>query len=694
MSSYIFFLLLGLGSGGVYALLATGLVLKYRSTGVVDFGHGAVAMFVAYVYLGLHVSGQLYLPWVVIPHTIVLSGQPIGTALSLIAGLIYAALFGGLLYALIYRPLRKASQLIRVCASVGTMLYLQAVAVFNFGTTSKTVPPILPSGEVSIFGVLVGVSYIWIAGIAIVLTAAVAAVYRFTRFGVATRAASENAQGAAVIGLSANTIAGGNWVIASVLAGFAGIMIAPLSSIDPDSFTLFIVPVLGIALVARFRSFGVAAAAGFVLAMLTTELAKLPSIFPSLSIGWQEGLPPAIPFVVIILAMVFISRGVGARGEPDSVRMPSLGYPQRPVVTTLAVFVAGVVGLLLFDNLLSGALMYSIGMVCVALSVVVLTGFVGQVSLAQMSFAGVSACLLTHVSSGLGIGFPFTMLIASLAAIPLGLAVGLPALRVRGVNLAVITLATAYLIDDVLTNWVSFGGTEAGLAVPPPTLFGLHLGISYHGAYPRFIFGAVALAIVCLVGLTVARLRRAPAGRMMIAVRSNERAAAAAGIDVGRTKLFAFALSAWIAGLGGCLLAYQGQIVSPTSFSTFTSLGLLAIVMVAGIGRIAGAVIAGVMLSANGLMVTFLNWKLGIGTYQLIVAGLALTVTAIANPHGIAANPPPPLVWAGRWIAKRVPGGWGPSRSALSGAAISPQTGVALEERLPAGVGADLSGQN
>jgi ABC-type branched-subunit amino acid transport system permease subunit len=327
-------------------------------------------------------------------------------------------------------------------------------------------------------------------------------------------------------------------------------------------------------------------------------------------------------------------------------------------------FVAGIVALLLFDNLLAEALMYSIGMICIALSVVVLTGYIGQVSLAQMSFAGLSAVLLTHITAGVGIGFPFTMLIASLAAVPLGLAVGLPALRVRGVNLAVVTLATAYVIDDIFTNWVSFGGGLAGLQVPSPTLLGLHLGISYHGSYPRFIFGVVALVIVCLVGLMVARLRRSPTGRIMIAVRSNERAAAAAGINVGRTKLFAFALSAWIAGLGGCLLAYQGQVVSPTSFSTFTSLGLLAIVMVAGIGRISGAIIAGVMLSANGLMVTFLNWKLGIGTYQLIVAGLALTITAIANPNGIAANPPPPLVWAARRIGRLIPGGWAPPQRA------------------------------
>jgi len=660
MASYVFFLLLGLGSGAVFALLSNGLVLKYRSSGVVDFGHGAVAMFIAYVYLGLRTYGKLELPWVIIPHAITLTGEPIGTALSLIAGLIYSLAFGAALYYLIYRPMRKSTQLIRVCASVGTMLYLQAVAVLNFGTTTISTSAILPSGSVQVLGIPpIPADYIWLAGIAIVLTASVAALYRLTRFGLATRAAADNEHGASLIGLSADRIAAGNWILATFLAGFAGIMIAPLSTVNPTSYTLFIVPVLGCALIARFRSFGIAAAAGFALAMLQTELAKLPSIFPNLSPDLQQALPPALPFVLVITTMVFISRGVGARGDEGSQHNPSLGYPRAPYATTAIVFVPCVIALLLFDALLGQALMYSLGFVCIALSVVVLTGYVGQVSLAQMSFAGLSAILLTHLTANIGVGFPFTVLIASLAAVPLGIAVGVPALRLRGVNLAVVTLATAFVIDDVLTDWPSFAGGLGGLKVPKPSLFGLDLAIQKGNSYPRVAFGVMALVIVSLVGLMVARLRRGPTGRTMIAVRSNERAAAAAGIDVARTKLFAFALSAWIAGIGGCLLAYQVQNVAPGEFSTFTSLGLLAVVMVAGIGRISGAVVAGIMLSANGLLVTFLNVQLNIGRYQEVVAGLALTLTAIANPNGIAANPPPPLVWAGRWLAPRIPGGWG-----------------------------------
>jgi ABC-type branched-subunit amino acid transport system permease subunit len=645
LSSWILFLLLGLGAGSVYALLALGLVLKYRSAGVVDFGHGAVAMFVAYVYIGLRATGSLALPWPVLPHSITLSGSAIAGPVSILISLVYAAILGLVMYVLVYRPLRHAAPLVRVAASVGTMLYLQAVAVLNFGTTEASTSPILPDTPVKIAGIDVPADRLWLAAITIVLAAALWAIYRFTRFGLATRAVAENETGASVIGLSADRTSGGNWILATVLAGAAGILIAPISTVDPTSYTLYIVPALAAVLIARFQSFAIAAAVGLGLGMLQSEIIKVLGVASWLP---QQGLPEAIPFILIIVAMFAISRGVGARGEAADVHNPTLGRPRNPYVTTAACFVAGLIALFVFSGALRAALISSYATIGLALSVVVLTGYVGQVSLAQMSFAGVSAFILTHLSSNLGIGFPLSILLASLAAVPLGLLIGLPALRLRGVNLAVVTLAFAFTIDALVFNWTGFTGGLGGRSVDAPTLFGLNLGIAEGHSYPRIIFGALVLLIICLVGLLVARLRRAPAGRMMIAVRSNERAAAAAGIDVARTKLFAFALSAFIAGLAGCLYAYSAQNVSPAAFSAFNSVTLLAIVYVASVGRISGAVVAGIMLSANGLLVTFLNIHLNIGKYQPVVAGILLTLTAIKQPDGIAAAPPPPLVWAGR----------------------------------------------
>src|SRR3954464_13125341 len=200
MSSYVLFLLLGLGSGAVYGILALGLVLKHRAAGVVDFSHGAVAMFVAYVFLALRSDGVLQLPWIVLPHEIDL-GAPLATGPAIIVSLVYAALLGAAMYWLISRPLRAATALTRVCASVGTMLALQAIAVLNFGTTAKSTPAILPNKPFEIGDITVLVDRLWCAGIVAVLAVAVAAVSRFRRFGLATRAAAENEQGAALVGL-------------------------------------------------------------------------------------------------------------------------------------------------------------------------------------------------------------------------------------------------------------------------------------------------------------------------------------------------------------------------------------------------------------------------------------------------------------------------------------------------------------
>jgi ABC-type branched-subunit amino acid transport system permease subunit len=275
---------------------------------------------------------------------------------------------------------------------------------------------------------------------------------------------------------------------------------------------------------------------------------------------------------------------------------------------------------------------------CIALSLVLLTGYVGQVSLAQMSFAGIGGFMLGHISHGWGLGFPFSLILAGLCAVPVGIVVGLPALRLRGINLAVVTLGAAAAADALIFNIQGFTGGVSGLPIKAPHLLGWNLSISKGNAYPTVTFGAVVLVIVILMGLLVARLRRGSAGRMLLAVRSNERAAASVGINVATAKLMTFAIAAFIAGIGGALTGYQQGTLTPDNFATFTSLGLLAIVYVAGIGRISGAVFAGIMMAAAGFFVTFLDQQFSVGKYQTIVAGLALAITAVANPDGVMST--------------------------------------------------------
>jgi ABC-type branched-subunit amino acid transport system permease subunit len=522
-----------------------------------------------------------------------------------------------------------------VCASVGVMLGLQAIAVLNYSTEPVATNPIFPSSPLSIAKITFPEDRLFFTGVVIVISVALAIVYRFSRFGLATRAGAENDRGAALTGISANVVAGQNWVIATVLAGAAGILIAPVASLDPTSYTLFVVPALAAALIGRFQSFWITALAGLLLGCAQSEIDKLITVWTWLP---QQGLSDALPFAVIIVVMALRSRTVLARGGDVAERNPSIGRPHTPLRTAAICFVAGVLLMLVLNSVLRFAFISSLTVTCIALSVVVLTGYVGQVSLAQMSLAGIGGFTLGHISADWHIGFPWSLILAGLCAVPVGLVVGLPALRLRGVNLAVVTLGFAAAMDAVVFTNLSFTGGTAGLPIPAPRLPGLNLGITQGKAYPTLIFGVLVLLVVILLGLLVARLRRGPAGRMLLAIRSNERAAGSVGINVAQAKLMAFGLAAFIAGIGGALTGYmQGELTSD-SFAAFTSISLLAIVFVAGVGRIAGAVVAGVMFSAAGLFVTFLNLHLNVGKYQAIVAGVALVLTAVQNPDGLTST--------------------------------------------------------
>src|ERR1700744_4211413 len=629
MSSYILFLLLGLGSGAVYAVLGLGLVLKYRSAGVVDFGHGAVAMFCAYVYIELRSSGELQFPWIIIPHQVrIASAGGLGTVPCILITLAYSAILGLLFYMAIYRPLRTAPALARVGAAIGVLLALQTVALLNYSTFAVSSPPILPDTTFHFAGLFVPSAQLYLAALTVVRGLALAAIYRFTRFGVVTRAAVENERGAALLGHSATRIAAYNWVLATVLAAAAGILILPITTLNPGTSPLFLVPAVGAALLGRFSSFTVVVIGGLVIGMLQSELVKLQTVWTWLP---QQSLQDGLPFLIIMVAMVVLARRLSARGPITDVHNPMVGRPQRPAITAASCVLIGIVALLVASTDYRSAIISSLITACICFSVVIITGYVGQISLVQNALAGGSAFMLVHIANGLGIGFPFGLILAALCGVVIGVVVGLPAVRVRGVNLAVTTLATAAALDALVFNNASFSGGFPGLNVPPPHLFGINLEPSPSGV----TFGIVIIVIVALMGLLVARLRNGRLGRAFLAVRSNERAAASIGIDVGRAKLVAFALAAFVARIGGGLLAYQQQNINLASFTLGTWWTILPISYVGGVGRITGALAAGALLASNGVVPTLLDNLFNFGQYQALIAGVALTLTAVANPDGM-----------------------------------------------------------
>lgn len=615
MQDFFLFAMLGLGAGAVYAILGLGLVLVYRGSGVVNFAYGAMAMFATFQYVDM-VDG----------------GMRETTALALT--LVMSAVAGVLLYLLIFRPLRDAPALAKIVASLGLLLALQQLAVIQYGTQTRAVQSILPSEVMTVFDVSFGRDRIWLFVVTVMIAVFLWALYRFSRFGLATQAAAENEKGAILLGYSPTMIGAANWALAAMLAALAGILIAPITSLTSTGFTLLIIPALAAALLGRFTSFAITAAAGIAIGIGQSEITHY----------WdQSGAKDALPFVVIILAMVATGKLVPARGSLSEGRSPLAPLP-RLRIAPIAVGVAAVLlGLFFFERSLQSALLTTIIISVVTLSLVIVTGFVGQISLAQMTFAGLGALFVSKLADGAGVPFPLSILLAALITVPAGILLGLPALRVRGVNLAVVTIGAAVAVEAMVFNNGDITGGIDGSPVPDPKIFGLDLSpISYPERY-----GVFALIVLVLVALAVSNIRRAPVGRRWLAVRQNERAAAASGINVASVKLQAFSLAAFVAALAGGMLAYMTNRVAFGQFSPIQSIFIVAVGYIGGIASVGGAMIGGLMAS-GGFFYSFLGEFFDAGRYEAVASGVLLILVAIFYPDGLAVGIGRGWSWARR----------------------------------------------
>ncbi|NEC90131.1 branched-chain amino acid ABC transporter permease/ATP-binding protein [Streptomyces sp. SID12501] len=629
MSQYVVFLLLGLGSGAVFGALALALVLTYRSSGVVNFATGAIALYSAYTYAFLR-RGELLVPIPGLPTTVGLGG-PLGLVPAMVISLVLAAVFGVVLYGLVFRQLRSAPPVAKAVASIGVMLVIQSVIAARVGTAQVSVKAILPNDPVEWGGSRIPGDRLWFAAVIVVLTVALALVFRLTRFGLTARAAAESEKGALVSGLSPERIAVANWALSSAIAGLSGILIAPIVPLVPISYTLFIVPALAAALVGNFTALVPAVGAGLVIGMLQSELQFLQGQWSWLP---QTGTAQLVPLAVILAYLVVRGRPLPTRGSLVQQALGRAPRPDRILVPAVVSTGLGVVVLLATRGSIRAAVITSLTLAVISLSLVVVTGFAGQISLAQLTLAGVGAFSLSKLSAGWGIPFPFAPLLAAVAAMVIGVVIGLPALRIRGLPAAVVTVALAVALEAFWFRNTELNGGLDGSQVPAPHLFGIDLGIGAGEDYPRIPFALLCLVVLLGVGLGVGRLRRSRLGAAMLAVRANERSAAAAGIDVARTKIIAFAIGAFIAGLGGALLGYQQTVADAQMFTAIGGLGLFATAYLAGITALSGGLVAGVM-GAGGLLPVLLDRALSMGEWYGVIMGIGLVLTVIMNPEGI-----------------------------------------------------------
>jgi ABC-type branched-subunit amino acid transport system ATPase component/branched-subunit amino acid ABC-type transport system permease component len=621
-------LLLGIGNGAVFAALALALVLTYRSSSVLNFGTGAVALYAAYTYAFLR-QGRLFVPIPGPPSTIDLGGE-LTLAPAIAIALAASTALGMLSHLLIFRPLRHAPPAARAVASIGLMVVIQGTIAERLGTKVVSAGPIFPSDPVRIGGAFVPRDRLYLAAAVLLIALVLAAVMRFTRFGLATRAAAETEKGALVTGLSPDRIALANWAISSLIAGLAGILISPIVPLRPVAYALFIVPALAAALLGRFSALTPAVLGGLAIGMIQSELTFLQAGHPSLP---QSGLQEMVPLVLVFLLLTVRGRSLPVRGTLITHTLGRAPRPRTIAVPALIFAAAGVVLVLVTRGEYRAAVVTSVIMAVISLSLVVVTGYTGQISLAQPTLAGAGGFLLSTVTSSWGLPFPLAPLLAALGAMLLGLLVGLSTLRTRGMSAAVVTLALAVALEAFWFDNSDLNGGLTGARVTAPSFLGLDLGVG--AGTERAAFGIMCVAVLAAVAASVGLLRRSRLGGAMLAIRANERSAAAAGINVRLVKLAAFGISAFIAGLGGCLLGYQQTIVSAPSFTAIGGISLFATVYLAGVTSVTGGVLAG-GLAAGGLVFVLLDKAVSLGTWYDVVTGLALILTVITNPEGLA----------------------------------------------------------
>ncbi|MFI9153481.1 ATP-binding cassette domain-containing protein [Streptomyces sp. NPDC053367] len=555
MSSLTYDLTLaGLSVGGAAALTGIGLVVTYRATGVLNLAHGAIAMVCAYALRSCVVD----------------RGWPLWPSAAMVL-LVLAPGTGAVLERFVFRPLsvRGSGPAQTLVASLGVFVLLVGGAALLWGPGARDdAPELLPADP---WGQL---------AVVVVLAAGVAAVIRWTRFGRELRAVVDDRGLAVLAGLDADRVAAAGWAFGSFTAGLTGVLLAPYVRLDPYGLPLLVMEVVAVAVAARMRSLAVAVVVALGVGVAQSQLTRL---HPS---GWGEPLLQAVGanlFVVALLVAALVLPGVGSRDALPRPAAARVTAPPgaRPVAVVLFLLPLGFAGSDLHTSVQVPAL------AVVLLSLVVVTGRGGQISLGQAAYAGLGALFTALLAAGRFPGLPRLPELAALAAAvllvaPLGLLTGWPAIGRRGLALALATFAVGVAVSRFV-----FAQPYAthGLSLARPA--------GFEGDRAYYVLELVLLAAALL---SVHALRRGRTGRALAAMRDHEAGAQAAGVRVPSLKLRAFVAGAALAALGGGLLGMGLRAFDPGAYDPVRGLLWFAAVVVLGADSTLGALAAAALL--------------------------------------------------------------------------------------------------
>ena len=638
MDTFLQYTILGLVTGSVYGIAASGLVVTYTTSGIFNFAHGAVAMLAAFTYW------QLRFGW----------GWPAPVALVVVLGVL-APLLGALLYGVVMRGLRGTSEVARIVVPVSVMLGFLALCTWVWDPTPRS-----PRLFLMFFGAdrtvsVGGVNLTWHEIGAVVIACIVALGLRFlffgTRTGVAMRAVVDDPDLLELNAGKPERLAMASWALGAFLAALAGVLITPIqgSAMSAQALTLLVIDAFAAAMFGRLRSVPRTFVGALVLGLAGSYVI---GYFPAEDWTWTGNFRVSLPMIALFVVLLFLPqdrlRGATVLRSRERYRMPGM----RSALVAAVVLVAGMWALrAILAPTAINSLAFGMTMAVMALSLVLLTGYAGEINLAVLSFGAIGAIVVHHFGvSGSGAGARSTLFGYAAAAVVcavVGALVALPSLRLRGLYLALSTMAFGVFVSTMVLREITprtlplvhteFSIFPSGnLGVPRPEFGPVDLA-----AMPSFLMFVTVLFAVLGVGLVA--LRHSGYGRRLTAMKDSPAASATLGQRLVTLKLSVFMLSAAIAGVGGALMTAQLGSANLDRFDIFLSLSLLMLTVVGGIGYVSGALFGGIAAGVLFVAMQDTFAKLGVdhpdleGLFEFL-ANLTLVLPALMGVS-IGRNP-------------------------------------------------------
>ncbi len=675
------YIVAGLALGGVYAMISAALVFTYSSTGVLNFALGAMAYSIARVYNFLLVQEH----W------------PIAAA-AVLSILVIAPLLGIFLWAILFRAISKCTAIIKVVVTIGVAVALPAVVTLIFGTQEIINVPGLapvPVKVYSIIGVPVDLDTLITIGSVIVLGVVSFAILRFTSFGLKIRGFVDSEAMTSISGTNQHFLAMSVWAIGTFVAGLAGVLIAPdVGLAGPDNYTLLLASAFAAALIARLRYSGRAAVGGILLGVATVLAERyLPA-----GSTWTTGIVNSIPFGFIVVTLLVyavfnrlpeetevggpIDRAIapvgsstqfgssGARPHADvpAARASRLRDPALwgPLAVMAVIFILPLVLGGSWVGLVGLGLAFGVAF----LGYTLVSGEGGMIWLCLISFAGLGAVFTAQFATVFGLPSMLALLLGAATAIPPGLLIGVLALRIGDLYLALITLTVGLLMDNLIFSINRFVNFGAGVFLNRPS-FALS-----DRTFTYFVF-----VVFCIVALVVWNIRKSTTGLAMSAVRGSTQAAATVGISVFWMKVFISVIGAFVAALGGGLIAMYGEAALPASFAALGGLVWLAVLVTTGVRSNIAAALAGLTFALlPAVFSTYL--PTAISALPTAMFGIG-AIMVVHNPDGALAMNARQLqsvvARAAAWVRHRAA-----QPTAVGGTVTGDTLGVAATVLIPA----------